>query len=523
MAFPLINIGSAANDGTGDDLRTAFAKVNSFLAAYASPDGLATDIAAAASTALDSGVTLAKRISTGTVARAQVLSDWNSNRPLHLNDVIKPGTYGESDNLWSSINELANRARERNTSFELPAGKFLCNGEVDLQFTEVVGAGSGIYDTTTVHRQNAGDMFVSLGHVARLRRLRLRHEGVSGKALALRNGDAHRIDDVGIDGLHPAATDSLMTFFGSNCRFDNLSISSLRAASSYCLECLSSETSGNININNVISGLYMGGTSSGVHVGSSDGSRRPEGLHFIAPQSVIVGGPAFTVGAILQLVIVAPMLDQVKGYGILIKTEAPYGVSCVQVIGGWIGSSSVTDPNAVGIGIDNGSPIASANVGGVVVTGGTGLRYLKTGIDVIGQTQDLTVDDSVQFSDLASGICIDAPDLNWIKTQLTVGSRIKVPAGAQLIRNKATGRGGLKKSRKTFSIPTSGFSGYVGGDHGLVAPPATLTVGFDVGTATMQPPGIQMATKDLNNVVLNAQINGIVAHGTGTVTVDMEV
>jgi hypothetical protein len=316
----------------------------------------------------------------------------------------------------------------------------------------------------------------------------------------------------------------MMQFFGSNIRVHNVFFTNMRSANSYCLAVLSTTGLGNnININNVISHIYMGGSGRGIRVGSFDGTRRPEGTHIISPMSIVTGGPAIVVECILHLVIVAPMLDQVKQAGILVKPTAPYGVDGLQVIGGWIGSSPQTDPNAVGIILDGTSLPANTGIGSVTVDAGTAIRFLHTGINVSGTVGSLNIGDTVYFNALASGIGIDAPNLTWIKSNLGIGDKVRIDSGNSLIRDKSTGRGGRKKSRKVLSFDTNGFSGYIGADHGLVAAPGSTTFGVDAGTTTMFPPTVMLAQKDLNNFVANVNLNGVVTHGTAYLTVDMEV
>ena len=218
--------------------------------------------------------------------------------------MLKPGTYGSSDNLQPVLAELANKAREQNTSFELPAGQFLCNGPIDLAFTELRGAGVDNGNSTTLICDVDSDLIVANNTLARGLDFRVTHNGRYGCAIALYRGDAHHFERVAVNGENGASVDPLVEFYGSNIRLDNLAITNRRSGQAYSLRALCSEATG-INIDNVISGLYMGGTGRGIFVGSSDGTQRPEGLHLIAPQSVVTGGPAIVVDAILQLAIVA--------------------------------------------------------------------------------------------------------------------------------------------------------------------------------------------------------------------------
>lgn len=210
------------------------------------------------------------------------------------------------------------------------------------------------------------------------------------------------------------------------------------------------------------------------------------------------------------------MLDQVKEVGILVNGGSPHGVDGVQVIGGWIGSSNGTDPNATGIKING------AGAGNVTVDG-TALRYLRKGIDVIENSGELTVSDSVQFTDITSGACISAPNTDWIRNQLFVGDRVRRPAGVNLVEDRSTGRRGEKRVRKAYPVQTAGFNGYTGGDHGLVAPPSKINLSTEIASAVMEAPRIALAQKDLNNVVFAVNQGLVVQDGGFWIHADMEV
>ncbi|WP_238314188.1 hypothetical protein [Methylobacterium crusticola] len=478
----------------------------------AAPDGAAPDGAATAFAADVRRVVFPRARPQGL---ERTLGDVVAAEPLRLTQYLRPADMDGASNNREAVNAAVADARASGRSLDLTGTPHLVlNGPpVDIQGVALVGRGVGTMPATRIVTSNPVDTFTAAGNSAGARGLTVEHSGPAGQIFRLHQGISHRIEDCNLAGTHPDNPDPLLSFRGANTDLEGIGFNNFRLRA-YSWLCDAVAAGGLININSAVRHCYQGGPGRGGWIGSSDRSTRPEGLSVDDLKSIVTGGPALTVESVLSLMVVTPMLDQVRGAGLLLRPAAPYGIDDVQILGGWIGSSPTTDPDAVGILHDPALGHGMARLRAL----GTSFRYLERAARFGPKATDLLLDAGCAFTDLRSGIAVEVPP----GASLALG-RCLFAQGVQPVLFTGAARAGRLANRIRIPFQTRGFAGYVGAPHGLAAPPSHVAVSVEAGTAGMQPPAVMLAQKDEANVVFALTLAGIAAHGTGYLDVALAV